>query len=171
MGYVALVAAFILIAVALNGGLGQSVSRRIEYPELLTAIREDNVKACLLYTSRETLNAMQAGDNILVFPENAENHAPGEGGYAREGVGQLYTGFAMIAPMYYAKTHKRAVFVPIYASRKHRTLTIGQGVVYDPDNNATAEKLRIVDALLDSMQAMYEQEAVNESPTSHPSTC
>ena len=41
----ALVAAFILIAVALNGGLGQSVSRRIEYPELLTAIREDNVKA------------------------------------------------------------------------------------------------------------------------------
>ena len=95
----------------------------------------------------------------------------GEGGYAREGVGQLYTGFAMIAPMYYAKTHKRAVFVPIYASRKHRTLTIGQGVVYDPDNNATAEKLRIVDALLDSMQAMYEQEAVNESPTSHPSAC
>ena len=45
MGYVALVAAFILIAVALNGGLGQSVSRRIEYTELLTAIREDNVKA------------------------------------------------------------------------------------------------------------------------------
>ena len=45
MGYVALIAAFILIAVALNGGLGQSVNRRIEYPELLTAIREDNVKA------------------------------------------------------------------------------------------------------------------------------
>ena len=45
MGYVALIAAFILIAVALNGGLGQSVTRRIEYPELLTAIREDNVKA------------------------------------------------------------------------------------------------------------------------------
>ena len=45
MGYVALIAAFILIAVALNGGLGQSVDRRIEYPELLTAIREDNVKA------------------------------------------------------------------------------------------------------------------------------
>ena len=52
----------------------------------------------LMRTFRETLNAMQAGDNILVFPENAENHAPGEGGYAREGVGQLYTGFAMIDP-------------------------------------------------------------------------
>ena len=125
----------------------------------------------LMRTFRETLNAMQAGDNILVFPENAENHAPGEGGYAREGVGQLYTGFAMIAPMYYAKTHKRAVFVPIYASRKHRTLTIGRGVVYDPDNNATEEKLRIVDALLGSMQAMYEQETAGESPASRSVAC
>ncbi|MEG0901396.1 MAG: ATP-dependent zinc metalloprotease FtsH, partial [Clostridia bacterium] len=45
MGYVVLIAAFILIAVVLNGGFGQSVNRRIEYPQLLTAIREDNVKA------------------------------------------------------------------------------------------------------------------------------
>ena len=45
MGYVVLVAAFILIAVVLNGGFGTTASRRIEYPELLTAIREDNVKS------------------------------------------------------------------------------------------------------------------------------
>ena len=45
MGYVVLVAAFILIAVLLNGTLGQSVNRRVEYPDLLTSIREDNVKA------------------------------------------------------------------------------------------------------------------------------
>lgn len=45
MGYVVLIAAFILIAVVLNGGFGQAVNRRIEYPQLLTAIREDNVKS------------------------------------------------------------------------------------------------------------------------------
>lgn len=77
----------------------------------------------------------------------------------------------MIAPMYYAKTHKRAVFVPIYASRRHHTLTIGQGVVYDPDNNATEEKLRIVDALLGSMQSMYEQETAGEAPAARPDAC
>lgn len=112
----------------------------------------------LLKTFRLTLDAMQAGDNILLFPENGEEHEPGQTGYAREGVGQLYTGFAMLAPMYYAKTKKRAVFVPIYASRKHRTLTIGPGVAYHPERNATEEKLRIVDELLGSMQAMYEKE-------------
>lgn len=112
----------------------------------------------LMQTFRMTLDAMQAGDNILLFPENGEDHDPGQPGYAREGVGQLYTGFAMIAPMYYAKTKKRAVFVPIYASRKHRTLTIGKGIVYNPENNATDEKIRIVDGLLGSMEELYEKE-------------
>ena len=101
---------------------------------------------------------MQAGDNILLFPENADEHEEGKSGFLREGVGQLYTGFAMIAPMYWAKTHKRAVFVPIYASKKDRTLTIGHGIVYDPDNNAAAEKERIVTSLLNAMQEMYEKE-------------
>ena len=45
MGYVVLIAAFIVIALVLNGGLGRAKDPRIEYPELLTAIREDNVKA------------------------------------------------------------------------------------------------------------------------------
>ena len=45
MGYVVLIAIFIVIALVLNGGFGQTANRRIEYPELLTAIREDNVKA------------------------------------------------------------------------------------------------------------------------------
>ncbi len=45
MGYVVLIVAFITIALVLNGGFGQTVDPRIEYPELLTAIREDNVKA------------------------------------------------------------------------------------------------------------------------------
>ncbi|MBQ7868419.1 MAG: hypothetical protein IJ354_09770, partial [Clostridia bacterium] len=66
MGYVVLVAAFIVIALVLNGGLmGQTKDPRIEYPELLTAIREDNVKAVAmrgstlvgLYRDGETADA------------------------------------------------------------------------------------------------------------------
>ena len=33
----------------------------------------------------------------------------------------------MIGPTYYAKTHKRAVFLPLYASKHLRSITIGQG--------------------------------------------
>ena len=45
MGYVILIAVFLVIAILLNGGLGQQENKRIEYPQLLTSIREDNVKA------------------------------------------------------------------------------------------------------------------------------
>ena len=45
MGYVVLIASFIIIALILNGALGPARDPRIEYPELLNAIREDNVKA------------------------------------------------------------------------------------------------------------------------------
>ena len=44
-GYVVLIVSIITIALLLNGGFGPTVDPRIEYPELLTAIREDNVKA------------------------------------------------------------------------------------------------------------------------------
>lgn len=113
----------------------------------------------LLGTFRLSVEAMQAGDNILLFPENAEkHHVVGQKGYATEGTGELYTGFAMLGPAYYAKTHRRAVFIPIYASKKCRTLTIGKGIVYRPEAPATEEKLRIVDALLASMDEMYQKE-------------
>ena len=112
----------------------------------------------LIGTFRETIDAMQAGDNILLFPENDTGHAVGERGYALEGVGRLFTGFAMIAPLYYAKTKKKAVFVPVYASKKTRTVCIGQGIEYRPDNGANDEKMRIVNGLLSQMQAMYEEE-------------
>ena len=109
----------------------------------------------LMKTFRMTVEAMQAGDNILVFPERGDAVEPGQKGYVTEGVGDLYTGFAMLGPAYYAKTHKRAVFLPIYASRHLRTLTIGKGIRYDPEAPATQEKLRIVHELQTSMEAMY----------------
>ncbi len=43
IGYVALLGILLLIAVILNGGLGQTVNKRIEYPELLKYISEDQV--------------------------------------------------------------------------------------------------------------------------------
>jgi hypothetical protein len=106
-------------------------------------------------TFRLTVEAMQAGDNILVFPERGDSDAPGQKGYATEGVGDLYTGFAMIAPAFYAKTHKRAVFLPLYASKHLRTITFGHGICYNPDAPATEEKLRIVRELQASMETMY----------------
>ena len=112
----------------------------------------------LVKTFRLTVEAMQAGDNILLFPENGENQGTDGKGYVSEGVGELYTGFVTLAPMYFSKTGKQAVFMPIYASKRLRTLTLGEGIAFRSGEPSRGEKLRVVKALQDSMQAMYRQE-------------
>ncbi len=124
----------------------------------------------LLKTFRISVEAMQAGDNLLIFPENPQLNEGDDKRYRREGISAFYTGFVMLAPALYAKAKKRAVFVPIYASKHLRTLTIGAGIRYDPEPPQTEEKLRIVGELQRSMQAMYEAEkaqlAAKAGPTS-----
>ena len=43
IGYLVLLSTIVIIALLLNGGLNQTVSRRIEYPQLLEKIKNDEV--------------------------------------------------------------------------------------------------------------------------------
>ena len=43
VGYVILMSTLLVIAILLNGGLNQTVSRRIEYPQLMDMIKEGKV--------------------------------------------------------------------------------------------------------------------------------
>lgn len=95
----------------------------------------------LMQTFRETTAAMQAGDNILIFPENAATSQDGR--YQREGVSEFFTGFTMIAQLYYNKTGKAPQFMPMYANKKNRTITFGIPTRYDPDSPPNDEKERL----------------------------
>lgn len=110
----------------------------------------------LMKTFSLTLDAMRDGHNILIFPENADEHEKGKSGFIKGGVGDFYTGFAMLGAMHWVRNHRRAVFVPVYANRKTHTVTIGDGIVYDPSGSANDEKLRIAAALHEAMQKMAE---------------
>jgi hypothetical protein len=105
----------------------------------------------LINTFRVTAAAMEAGDNILIFPENPHDSRSESNFYLRKGVGEFFTGFTMVAPIYYKKTGKRCVFVPVYADKKKHTLTFGEVTAYDPDNEPNAEKERICAYLREEM--------------------
>lgn len=111
----------------------------------------------LMTTFRRSVEAMQAGDNLLIFPENPNAVAP-EHGYERAGVGELFSGFAMLAPIYYNKTGKRCRFLPMFAHKGLRTLSFGHFVEYDPDNQPGEERDRIVREVTEQMQALSERE-------------
>lgn len=111
----------------------------------------------LMQTFRRSVEAMQAGDNLLIFPENP-NAVEEEHGYERSGLGELFRGFAMLAPIYYNRTGKRCRFLPMYGHKGMRTLSFGSPVEYDPDNDPMAERDRLVDAVAAEMQRLADRE-------------
>ncbi len=108
----------------------------------------------LMTTFRQSVEAMQAEDNLLIFPENPDAASLDKPGYLRKGIGDFFTGFAMLAPLYHNKTGKRAIFIPVYASREKRIISFGKGIEYDPDNQPNEEKMRIVNELRESILTM-----------------
>ena len=89
-------------------------------------------------TFRLTMDAMEAGDNILIFPENPEQK------YPREGIGDLSPGFVMLADIYWKRKKKRLRMLPMYADKKRRTITFGNIIEFNPDNNLKDEQDRII---------------------------
>jgi hypothetical protein len=106
-----------------------------------------NDPPALIRTFRLTAAAMEAGDNILIFPENPQDENGEAAHYAREGVSGFYTGFATVGRTYYSRTKKCADFYPVYADKAKRLITIGDPVRYDPAPPPAQEHARIADHL------------------------
>lgn len=115
----------------------------------------------LIKTMRDTVTAMEAGDNILLFPEHAGSDAK-EAVYRREGVGEFHTGFVTLGDMYSTRTGKNVCYMPMYASKRKRTLTFGHPVYHDSTASVVMEKTRICKAVRDEMLAIYEREQKEE---------
>ncbi len=74
MGYLVLIGCFIIIALVLNNAMGPARDPRIEYPELLNAIREDNVKAVAIRNN--SLVGLYRNNSVTAdkdFPENGHD--------------------------------------------------------------------------------------------------
>ena len=112
----------------------------------------------LIKTFRATVEAMQAGDNILIFPENP-NAEGQDHGYEHEGLGKLFDGFMMLATIYYKRTHKACRFLPMYAHKGTRTLNFGHEVVYNPKaEDEETERLRVVRECEKEMRRLMEEQ-------------
>lgn len=112
----------------------------------------------LIKTFRATVEAMQAGDNILIFPENP-NAEGKDHGYEHEGLGRLFEGFMMLATIYYKRTHKACRFLPMYAHKATRMLCFGHEVVYNPEaEDEEAERLRVVEECEKEMRRLMEEQ-------------
>ena len=119
----------------------------------------------LMTTFRRSVEAMEAGDNLLIFPENPD--ATDIPGYQQGGMGEMFRGFPMLAQVYFNRTGKRCRFLPMYADKATRTLSFGEFILYTPDNDPLAERDRIVDEATHQMRRMADREDTS-SPEKTP---
>ena len=122
--------------------------------ECIPVYRDSPLK--LRDTFRLTLEAMDAGDNILIFPENPEQK------YPREGIGELSPGFLMLADIYWKRKKKRLRILPMYADKVRKTITFGDMIIYDPQNDAKSEQDRIIHETLRQIRGIAGQEEGEE---------
>ena len=88
-------------------------------------------------TFRQSVNALEKGISLVIFPEKNEkyNHI----------VYEFQEGFVDVARLYHRKTGKEPVFVPVYLAPRLKKLVFGRPIRYDSSAPSKAERDRISD--------------------------
>jgi hypothetical protein len=92
----------------------------------------------LRQTLRESVEALEHGENLMIFPEHPE------GKYEKGGVSEFSPGFLMLAEAWWKKSGKKLRILPVYANREARTFTFGDEIVYEAENGFAAEQERVM---------------------------
>ncbi|MFC4411731.1 hypothetical protein ACFOZY_15175 [Chungangia koreensis] len=77
----------------------------------------------VIHTFRESVQAMQQGERLLIFPDID---------YADDSSGtkDLYNGYLYIERYYYKATGEHIRFVPLYVSKERKTITAGEAIQF-----------------------------------------
>lgn len=94
----------------------------------------------IISTFKNTVQALTAGKNVVVFPECYEPH--------NHIVNQFQDRFVEVAKLYYKRTGEKVCFVPMYIAPKRKTMYVCEPIVYQPDTPAEEERNRICEYLM-----------------------
>lgn len=104
----------------------------------------------LRQTLRESVEALEHGENLMIFPEHPE------GKYVKGGISELSPGFIMLAEAWWKKSGKKLRFMPVYANREKRTFTFGKEIVYEPVNGYASEQERVLKKAYEQLVSLSE---------------
>lgn len=97
----------------------------------------------LLTTFKLTVSALEAEENVIVFPECYEPH--------NHIVNQFQSRFIDVAKIYYKRTGKELSFVPMYIAPKLKKMFIGKPIRFRADEPMEQERERICQYLMDAV--------------------
>lgn len=100
----------------------------------------------ILSTFRETVQRLEDGANIVIFPEQDEdyNHI----------LCRFQDKFIDVAKLYYRKTGKELSFVPVYLAPTLHTMSIGTPIPFHADTPFKEERTRLCETLMQEITAL-----------------
>lgn len=110
--------------------------------ETIPVYRDNRV----LSTFRTTVQTLEAGTSVLIFPEHDVRH--------NHVLDDFQDRFIDIAKLFYRRTGKALAFVPLYICPALRRVCFGQAVRFDPAAPMDEERTRIKAALMDRITAL-----------------
>ena len=102
--------------------------------------------ARLISTYQRSIDALQNGRSIVIFPECYDRH--------NNIVCAFQDKFVDLARFYYKKTGTELCFVPLYVAPRLKTMYFGRPVRFDAGSPIRRERARICTALMDAITAM-----------------
>ena len=112
----------------------------------------------VMTTFERSIQALEEGDNILIFPEKPKRMVNPDGAAGEDVLRTFYTGFAHIAKMYYDRTGKALLFYPLYSDMDERAFRIGEPVAYDPALEPHEGKRRLAEQLQQRVAELSEKD-------------
>ena len=91
-------------------------------------------------TFRQSVEALQAGYSILLFPDVEYTKAS-------EGIGEMYDGFILLGRAYARATGRSLAFYPLYCDMKTRRIVRREPVQYRADAPPNEERVRVKEEL------------------------
>ncbi len=116
----------------------------------------------LLSTIRRSLQALQEGKNLLIFPET------GEPEYSLTSVTPFFPGFAALGRFFYRKTGKCLRFCPCYIDEQHYRIRVGEPVIWNPDADPKKETEKVSEELNRRIREMAAENRGVEKERSRP---
>lgn len=104
----------------------------------------------IVQTFNESINALENGENLLVFPENGSlpPYSPR--------IKDFHTGFLYLGKLYHRRTGKRLVFYPVSLNPHAHSIQVGKRISYNPAADNAPEQERIRQHLLQQIDTLYE---------------
>ncbi len=122
-----------------------------------------NHPATLISTMRASLQSLEEGNNLVIFPET------GLPEYSLTSVTPFFSGFATLGRLYQRKTGKALGFCPCYIDEQHHQIRLGELVRWDTQtDDPNGETQRISDTLNARIREMAAESRGVEKKKSTP---